>query len=88
MNAKAIHVDPKVVVEMTMREAEILRALLGGIDYKAVSESTRAMKELFDVLAAAGVKPETESFSNFFNGRVETKVTTPSAGVKTSKAAP
>ena len=73
MIAKAIHVDPVVTIEMTLREAEILRALVGGIEVTITGAVGKTIRDLFNALTTAGVCHETATFSDFFVGSVKTK---------------
>lgn len=72
MIAQAVHVDPTVTISMTLAEAEVLRALVGGIGYTATGRVSQSMRDLFHALQSAGVNPD-ETFTDFFKGSVETK---------------
>lgn len=73
MIAKAVHVEPTVTIEMTLREAEILRALVGGVVVENTGAAAKTIRDFFNTLTTAGVCHETDSFSDFFTGTVKTK---------------
>lgn len=69
MKAKAVTTITGVTLEMTLREAEILKALVGGIGLGGVGVVDDMLSETFYALKAAGVgagDDKTESFSDFF----------------------
>jgi hypothetical protein len=72
VKAAAFHVEPTVTLEMTLGEAEVLRALVGGIEFGTTGRVAQSMRDLFHALKAAGVNPD-ETFSDFFTGKVGTK---------------
>lgn len=67
MKAKAIHVDPSVVVEMSLTEARVLRALAASVNLAATGVVTRAVQGLAVALHDAGVS----ALPNAFKGKLD-----------------
>jgi hypothetical protein len=68
-------VEPTVTIEMSMREAQILRALVGGIDgaYYKSAEAGPTVVAFWKQLAVAADPGSTETFSDLFEGSVRCK---------------
>jgi len=65
---------PTFKIELAERDAEILRALVGGVNRVHHSEASTVVTSLYHALTKAGVGHGTsESFSDFFNGAVSCK---------------
>ena len=57
MKAKAVHVEPTVTLEMTLREAQVLRALAASVALVTTGVVARSVKDLAATLHDAGVAP-------------------------------
>jgi hypothetical protein len=72
ITAHVVEVEPMVNLSMRLADAEVLKALVGGIDYQTTGRVAQSMRDLFHALKDAGVNPD-ETFSDFFTGKVVTK---------------
>jgi hypothetical protein len=66
--------DPVVTLEMTESEAEIVRALLGGVISDSSSDVGASVVGIFETLTEAGVGADSiETFSDLFVGEVRVR---------------
>jgi hypothetical protein len=72
MIARVVAVEPTVTFTTTLREAEILRALVGGVGVHTTGVASLWVRDVLECLTAAGIAPS-ETFSDYFTGKVETK---------------